>query len=63
MFSTQSDIPPFVLNYDIVSLFATELEEPKIDISGKGLSNIESGVNFFKVLTEHWKLLMCHRLV
>ena len=53
MFSTQSDIPPFVPNYDIVSLFATELEEPKIDISGKGLSNIESGVNFFKVLTEH----------
>ena len=28
---------PFVHIFDIVSLFAAELEEPKIDISGKEL--------------------------
>ena len=39
MFSTQSDnCTPFVLISDIIFLFAAEWEEPKIGISGKGLS-------------------------
>ena len=29
-------VSPFVLIFDIISLFAAELEEPKIDISSKG---------------------------
>ena len=33
----QKIISPFVYIYDIISLFAAELEEPKIGISGKGL--------------------------
>ena len=38
MFSTQSDNRISICRYfDIISLFAFELEEPKIDISGKGL--------------------------
>ena len=39
MFSTQSDnyIPIYVNIFDIISLFAAELEEPKIGISGKRL--------------------------
>ena len=30
-------VSPFVNIFDIISLFAAELEEPKIGISGKGL--------------------------
>ena len=40
MFSTQSQIPivsPFVNIYDIISLFAADLEEPEIGMWGKGL--------------------------
>ena len=38
MFSTQSEsCIPFVNIFYIISLFAAELEEPKIGISGKGL--------------------------
>ena len=38
MFSTQSDdCTPFVNIFDIISLFAAELKEPKIGIWGKGL--------------------------
>ena len=38
MFSMQSEnCIPFVNIFDIISLFAAELEDPKIDISGKGL--------------------------
>ena len=33
----QMTVSLFVHIYDITSLFAIELEEPKIDISGKGL--------------------------
>ena len=33
-------VSPFVHIFDIIPLFATELEEPKIGISGKGLSFI-----------------------
>ena len=31
-------VSPFVHIFDIISLFAAELEEPKIGIRGKGLS-------------------------
>ena len=41
MFSTQSDnCTPIVHIFDIIFLFAAELEEPKIGISGKGLKQI-----------------------
>ena len=41
MFSTQSDnCTPFVLIDDIISLFAAELEAPKIGISGNGLKQV-----------------------
>ena len=33
----QMTVSPFVHFFDIISLFAFELEEPKIGISGKGL--------------------------
>ena len=33
----QKIVSPFVNIFEIISLFATELEEPKIGISGKGL--------------------------
>ena len=36
----QIAISPFVQIFDIISLFAIELEEPKIGISGKGLTKI-----------------------
>ena len=40
MSSTQSDnCAPFVHVLDIIFLFAAELEEPKIEIYGKGLSS------------------------
>ena len=35
----QKIVPPFVNIFDIISLSAAELEEPKIGISSKGLSN------------------------
>ena len=35
----QKSVSPFVNIYDIISLFAAELEEPKIGISGKRLKN------------------------
>ena len=31
-------VSPFVNIYDIISLFASELEEPKIGMWGKGLN-------------------------
>ena len=34
---SQVSISPFVHIFDIISLFAIELEEPKIGISGKGI--------------------------
>ena len=41
MFSTQSDnCTPFVHFFQIIYLFAAELEEPKIGISGKGLNTL-----------------------
>ena len=33
----QKIVPPFVIIYDIISLFAARLEEPKISMWGKGL--------------------------
>ena len=38
----QTIVSPLVLIFDIISSFAAELEEPKIDILGKGLRQ-ESG--------------------
>ena len=39
MFSTQSEnYIPFVDIFDIISLFTSELEEPKIGLSRKGLT-------------------------
>ena len=35
----QKLVSPFVNIFDIISLFAAELEEPKIGISSKGLIN------------------------
>ena len=34
----QITVSPFVHIFDIISLFAAEFEEPKIGISGKGLT-------------------------
>ena len=42
MFSTQKIVSPLVNIYDITSLFAAKLEEPKIGISFKGLSPLLS---------------------
>ena len=35
-------VSPFIHSFDIISLFAAELEEPKIGISGKRLTGIDS---------------------
>ena len=37
---SQKIVSPFVNIFDIISLFAAELEEPKIGIQGKGLSTL-----------------------
>ena len=45
MFSTRSDnCIPICPIFDIISLFATDLEEPKTGISGKGLKTVFTGV-------------------
>ena len=44
-------VSPFVHTFETISLFAAELEEPKIAISGKGLNKIwkfESEENLIK---------------
>ena len=33
-------VSPFVHSFDIIPLFAAELKEPTIGISGKGLENV-----------------------
>ena len=35
----QKIVSPFVIIFDIISLFAAELEEPKIGMCGKGLNS------------------------
>ena len=35
-------VSPFVQIFDIITLFAAELEEPKIGISGKGLTHYQT---------------------
>ena len=40
-------ISPFVHIFDIISLFADESEEPKIGISGKGLTHISYTTKLF----------------
>ena len=37
---SQIIVSPFFHNFAIISLFATELEEPKISMSGKGLKRV-----------------------
>ena len=39
----QKIVSPFVNIYDIISLFAAELEEPKIGMRGKGLTHLLIG--------------------
>ena len=42
MFSTQSDnCIPVIHIFDTISVFAAQLEEPKIGISGKGLTTLK----------------------
>ena len=48
----QKNVSPFVNIYDIISLFAAELEEPKIGISGKGLTLYQTK-HFVLKQTEH----------
>ena len=41
MFSTKSEIiSPFVHIFDIIVLFAADLEEPEIGVWGKGLAKL-----------------------
>ena len=57
MFSTQSEnCIPISQYFDIVSLFAAEVEEPKIGTSGKGLN--KANIPFKSIITrfEHNKL-------
>ena len=42
-------VSPFVHIFDIISLFAAELEEPKIGIWGKGLSPLPHNPNLTKL--------------
>ena len=46
MFSTQIIESPFVHIFDTISLFDAELEEPKIGISGKGLTHSHTTAPF-----------------
>ena len=42
-------VSPFVHTFDIISLFAAELEEPKIGISGTGLAHYQTtNFRFFR---------------
>ena len=43
----QKIVFPFVNIFDILSLFAAELEEPKIGISGKGLTVSQTSPGFY----------------
>ena len=68
MFSTQSEklYSQLSIICDIISLFAAELEEPKIGISGKGLTHSHTMTpfdapgkqTFLKILWEKEKLLV-----
>ena len=50
MLSTRSDnCTPFVHIFDIISLFAAELQEPKIGISGKELTLSQTSPGFSRV--------------
>ena len=39
-------VSPFVHIFDIISLFGAEVEEPKMGISGKGLTLSQTGPGF-----------------
>ena len=43
----QKTVTPFVHIFDIISLFAVHLEEPKIGISGKGLTLSQTSPGFY----------------
>ena len=43
----QITVSPFVHIFDIISLFAVQLEEPKIGISGKGLTLYQTSPDFY----------------
>ena len=63
MFPIQShNVSPFVHIFDIISVFAAELEKPKIGISGKGLKcQTHDLENFGLSYTETTRLsLECH---
>ena len=42
-------VSPFVHISDIISLFAAEFEEPKIGITGKGLTTKKKNFTFHKI--------------
>ena len=44
----QSIASPFVNIFDIISLFAAELKEPEIGISGKGLRCLNKKINVLR---------------
>ena len=50
----QMIVSPFVHIFDIISLFAAELEEPKIGISGQRLMNvgISTVIMFIRQMTQ-----------
>ena len=62
MFSTQSDnCTPFVHTFDIIVLFAAELKELKIAISGKGLITFSRNIAplcIFQYLSQYGSLLV-----
>ena len=43
----QITVSPFVHFFDIICLLTAELEEPKIGISGKGLSEVQMMISYF----------------
>ena len=62
MFSTQSDISiPIRPYFDIISLVAFELEEPKVSISGKGLKKM-IGQKTWLLLETHFLLMVKSRI-
>ena len=50
-------VSPFVHTFDIIFLFAAELEEPKISICGKGLKSLDSHIYVVVYsFLEFWKV-------
>ena len=64
---SQIIVSPFVHIFDIISLFTAELEDPKIGISGKGLSLLNHSrdfkgkmlhLSFQRALADHKKVFL-----